>query len=162
MRTMLAAALGLVVAAAALPFAVGSQAPSGGDSRTRFVGTWRLVSIQGGANTTNRGSTPTGMIYYDATGHMAAQIQPDRERPRWTGTPTPQQAYDRMRGYTAYFGTYTIDEKAGTVTHHREGQLDPGAVDFVRKFEFVGGDRLVLIPVGNANPPTRLTWERFK
>lgn len=136
-------------------------------SRKRFVGTWRLISIEGGANTGNRGGKPTGVIYYDATGHMAAQIQPDRERPRYTGTPTPEQAYERMRGYTAYFGTYTIDEKAGTVTHRRQGMLDPGAVDFVRKFEFIAGDRLVLTPVPAANAaatatPARLTWERIK
>jgi glyoxylase-like metal-dependent hydrolase (beta-lactamase superfamily II) len=132
------------------------------EARKRFVGTWSLVSIDGGANTTNRGGKPTGVIYYDATGHMAAQIQPDRERPRWTGTPTPEQAYERWRGYTAYFGTYTIDAKAGTVTHHREGMLDPGAVDFVRKFEFAG-DRLILTPVGGANAnPAHLTWERLQ
>jgi len=139
-----------------------SQARSQQEARKPFVGTWRLISIAGGANTSNRGATPTGVIYYDATGHMAAQIQPDRERPRWTGTPAPEQAYERMRGYTAYFGTYTIDAQAGTVTHHRQGMLDPGAVDFVRKFEFAPGDRLILTPVGGANPPARLTWERIK
>src|SRR4029453_5091287 len=92
-----------------------SERSSQADLRKLFIGTWRLVTIDGGAaaNTTNRGTRPTGLICYDATGHMGAQIQPDRDRPRYTGTPTPQQAYDRMRGYTAYFGTYTVDEKAG-------------------------------------------------
>jgi hypothetical protein len=139
-----------------------SQAQSQGEVSERFVGTWRLISIEGGANTSNRGAKPTGLIYYDATGHMAAQIQPDRDRPRWIGTPTPEQAFERMRGYTAYFGTYTIDEKAGTVTHHRQGMLDPGSVDFVRTFEFAPGDRLILTPVAGTTPPARLTWERIK
>ena len=168
MRRMGAFALGVVLVSLTLQSTVESQAQSQEEARKRFVGTWRLISIEGGANTqssvgqSTRGAKPTGVIYYDATGHMAAQIQPDRERPRWTGTPSPEQAYERMRGYTAYFGTYTIDEQAGTVTHHRQGMLDPGAVDFVRRFEFAPGDRLILMPVGGANPPARLTWERIK
>ena len=70
---------------------------------------------------------------------------------------------DRMRGYTAYFGTYTIDEKASTVTHHRLGMLDAGEVDFVRKFELApGGNRITLTPVGGRGTPTHLTWERVR
>jgi hypothetical protein len=33
-------------------------------------------------------------------------------------------------------------------------------VDAVRRYEFAGGDRLILNPV--ENPSTRLTWERIK
>jgi hypothetical protein len=40
--------------------------------------------------------------------------------------------------------------------------LDAGAVEFPRKFEFIGNDRLVLTPVGGANPPAHLTWERIR
>lgn len=138
------------------------QAKSQAELRKALVGTWRLVSIEGGADPGNRGTKPTGLIIYDAQGNMAAQIMPDRPRPKWTGTPTPQQALDAMRGYTAYFGTYTIDEKAGTVTHHRQGMLDGGVVDFVRKFEFAPGDRVILTPVGGTGPATHLTWERVK
>jgi hypothetical protein len=137
------------------------QAKLQADLRKPFVGTWRLVSIEGGNNQASRGAKPTGMIMYDAHGYMAVQIVPDRPRPKWTGTPTPEQALEAMRGYTAYFGTYTIDEKAGTITHHRQGMLDAGATDFVRKFEFTPDDRIVLTPVGAANP-NHLTWERVK
>jgi hypothetical protein len=163
MRNRVAVA-GLVVAAAALLELshLGAQQPkSQAELRKAFVGTWRLVSIEGGANPTTRGPKPTGVIYYDNNGYMAAQIMPDRPRPKWTGTPTQEQALEAFRGYTAYFGTYTIDEKAGTVTHHRQGSLDGGAVDFVRKFEF-SGDRIVLTPVGSSTTPTHLTWERVK
>ena len=68
---------------------------------------------------------------YDADGYMNVQIQPDRPRQAYSGTPTAEQALEAIRGYTAYFGTYTIDENAQTVTHHREGKLDAGAVDYV-------------------------------
>jgi hypothetical protein len=133
------------------------QAKSQAELRKPLVGSWRLVSIDGGATPQNRGSKPTGIIFYDAYGNMAAQIQPDRPRPKWTGSPTAEQALEAIRGYPAYFGTYTIDEKAQTVTHHRQGMLDGGVLDFVRKFNFVTPDRIVLTPVGSAGPPTNLT-----
>lgn len=138
------------------------QAKSQAALRKPLVGTWRLVSIEGGANQTNRGPKPTGLIMYDAQGNMAVQIMPDRPRPKWTGTPTSEQTLEAARGYTAYFGTYTIDEKAGTVTHHRQGMLDGGVVDFVRKFELGPGDQVTLTPVGGTGPATHLTWERVK
>jgi hypothetical protein len=129
--------------------------------RERFVGTWRLVSIQGDSGTINRGRSPTGYIYYDATGHMGVQIQPDRKRASWRGrTPTAEEALDAARGYTAYFGTWSVDEKAGTVTHHREGALNLDVVDYVRRFIFDGNDRLTLIPVDIAG--YSLLWERVK
>jgi hypothetical protein len=135
------------------------QRPAPSETAKRLIGTWSLVSIEG-MRTGNLGARPTGLIYYDATGHMAAQIMTDRPRPTYTGPPTPEQAKDTMQGYVAYFGTYTIDEAARTVTHHRAGTLTPGPVDFVRKYEFAPGDRLILTPADN--PTTHLTWERLK
>ena len=157
---------GVVLVGAALQgagwIANAQPATSQAELRKPLIGTWRLVSIEGGTTPTNRGTRPTGLIYYDVNGYMAAQIMPDRPRPKWIGTPTPEQALEALRGYTAYFGTYTIDEKASTVTHHRQGMLDGGAVDFVRRFEFAPGDRLILTPVGNTQTPIHLTWERIK
>jgi hypothetical protein len=157
---------GVVIVAAVLAAgwrAEAGQGKSQAELRKPFVGSWRLVSIDGGNNPTGRGSKPTGIIMYDTHGNMAVQIQPDRARPTYTGAPTAEQAAERMRGYTAYFGTYTIDEKAGTVTHHRQGMLDAGAVDFVRKFELTaGGNRITLTPVGGTGKPTHLTWERVR
>jgi hypothetical protein len=48
-------------------------------------------------------------------------------------------------GYDAYFGRYTIDERAGTITHHVEGSLFPDDLgkDFVRGFT-LDGDTLTL------------------
>jgi hypothetical protein len=133
---------------------------------TRFIGTWRLVAITGQDVATEpiRGALPTGMIHYDATGHMAVQIVPDRRRPPFSGVyPTPEEALAAVIGYTAYFGTYRIDERARTVTHHREGNINPGGLgDFVRRYEFLADDRLALRPVESENPIGRLVWERVK
>ena len=143
-----------------------AQGRSQAELRKPFIGTWRLVSIEGGPqNAANRGAKPTGIIMYDQHGLMNAQIMPDRPRPKWTAAPTPEQALEAIRGYTAYWGTYTIDEKAQTVTHHRQGMLDGGVVDYVRKYELKdGGNRITLTPVsgGTTNPPNHLTWERVR
>jgi hypothetical protein len=54
------------------------------------------------------------------------------------------------------------------VTHRREGRIDGGAVDFVRRFELTnGGNRITLTPVSGTPPvppatPTHLTWERVR
>ena len=129
----------------------------------RFVGTWRLVSIDGDSATQRRfGPRPTGLIIYDATNHMAAQIQPDRPRPSWSASrpPTAEQALDAITGYTAYFGTYAVDERARTVTHRREGALNFDVRDYVRRYEFLGAKRLALTLVDR--PGVRLVWERVE
>jgi Lipocalin-like domain len=148
---------------AVLGFGLVSSAP-GSDEAKRFVGTWTLVSIESDRGAEVRGQRPIGVIYYDAAGNMAAQIMPDRPRSKWSAgeSPTPEQAKDAISGYTAYFGTYTVDEKARTVSHHRKGSLTPGAVgvDAVRRYEFASADRLILTPV--ENPKMRLTWERAR
>jgi hypothetical protein len=133
------------------------QAGPQDETAKRFIGMWRLVS----APTAERGRNPIGLIVYDKSGNMAAQIMPDRTRPKFAGNqPTSEEAKEALIGYTAYFGTYTVDAKAGTVTHHRAGNIRPGAsVDVVRRFEFVGDDRVLLRPVENAN---ELLWERVK
>jgi Lipocalin-like domain len=128
----------------------------------RFIGTWRLVSITRNGNTDpNRESHPAGLIYYDNTGHMAAQIMPEGVRPKYAGPePTPDEAKAAITGYIAYFGTYTVDESARTVTHHRMGNIVPGApTDVVRRYEFASDDRLILRPVNNHD---ELIWERIK
>jgi hypothetical protein len=134
---------------------------SSSDTAKRFVGTWRLVSItKNGKTDPNRGPHPTGLIHYDSTGHIAVQIMPDRVRGYAGSEPTPDEAKAAITGYTAYFGTYTIDESARTVTHHRTGNIHPNStVDVTRSYEFATDDRLVLRPVENQD---ELTWQRIK
>ena len=141
--------------------AIQAPIPTHAASASPFVGTWRLLSFTG---TDRAGAHPTGLIYYDSTGHMAAQIAPDRVRPSWPANapPSPEQARDAIAGYVAYFGTYTVDERAKTVTHHREGALNMFAVDLVRKYEFSGDGRLTLTPLERENASLQLVWERVR
>jgi len=93
---------------------------------------------------------------------MAAQVMPDRTRPGWANRdPTSEEARAAILGYVAYFGTYTVDESKNTVTHHRLGRLNPGGSDdFVRRYQFVSADRLILTPIDS--PTDLITWERIK
>lgn len=131
-----------------------------GDAK-RLVGTWRLVSIAGSRLEPYRGENPTGLIYYDDKGQMAVQIMPGRKRSRYSGElPTADEARDALLGYTAYFGTYTVDEQKRTIIHHRIGNINPGGLgDFVRRYEFLSDDRIVLMPVESS---AGLTWERVR
>jgi len=127
----------------------------------RLIGTWRLVSITESPVQQYRGEKPTGLIYYDDKGHMAVQIMPSRPRAKYAGTlPTPEEARDALLGYTAYFGTYTVDESKQLVIHHRTGNINPGALgDFVRRYEFLSNDRVLLRPIESK---AGLTWERIR
>jgi hypothetical protein len=153
--------IGTVLVAVGLGYLAHGGAPE--DDAKRFIGTWKLVSMEdnGGSGTTT-GAHPSGLIYYDAFGNMAAQIMPDRTRPNLDRRPTPEQAKEALTGYTAYFGTYTVDEKARSVAHHRSGSLNPAGVgvDAVRRYEFAPGERLILTPVDR--PTLRIIWERAR
>lgn len=159
MRYLLAFASGIVVQFVAV--AALAQAPQPTSSAKRLVGTWRLVSVTESRRQESRGEKPTGLIYYDDKGNMAVQIMPDRPRTKFAGaSPTPDEARDAILGYTAYFGTYTVDEMQQTVTHKRTGNIDPsGLGDYVRRYEFLSDDRIILRPLETKGG---LTWERVK
>ena len=90
---------------------------------------------------------------------MACQVAPDRVVTKAADKPTGEEANAALDGHIAYFGTYSVDEKARTVTHHRHGSVQPGDKgDLVRGYEFVG-DRLILRPAGTA---AEVIWERIK
>ena len=127
------------------------QTPPASEEAKRFIGTWRLIS-----------DSSTGLMYYDGLGNMAAQVMPARARPTYAAAqPTPNEAKEAITGYLAYFGTYTVDERTHTITHHRKGNINPGQVDddAARRYEFAPGDRVILTPVDSGN---RITWERAK
>jgi hypothetical protein len=171
----LAVSLLLVLGQAALTVVATAQQPAGPSTSAAFVGTWKLVGFESSDpdSRTYRGEQPFGILVYDAAGNMAVQIAPDRARRPFTGPvaelfsgprPTPDEAFDAIAGYAAYFGTYVVDERAQTVTHQRLANVNPGGLgDFVRRFEFETPDRLVLVPLERSDTRAiKLTWERQK
>lgn len=125
----------------------------------RLIGSWRYVGSNLDGKAVARGASPKGIIIYDDHGHMACHVAPDRDVTRASTEPTGEEAKAALADHIAYFGTYSVDESARTVTHHREGSVQPGDKgDVVRGYEFAG-DRLILRPVGTTR---EVLWERIK
>lgn len=139
-----------------------------------FVGAWRLVSCESrdasGEVRYPFGEQPAGQLFYDGAGNMSAQLMRTRRARFAAGDPglgTDDEVRDAFNGYVAYFGTYSVDESNGAVTHHVSGASFPSwiGVNLVRYYTFDDGGRLRL-----STPPTEaggrsleyvLLWERM-
>lgn len=168
MRRFGVALLAWVLLAPADAWAQREGAAGGGSLRDQFIGTWRLVGMEQRSATGEvvppAAGAPerTGYIIYDPAGYVAVSIMPIG-RKKYAGLQaTEAEALTALSGYAAYFGTFTIDAAAKTVTHHLQGSLDPGmAADQVRGFD-LSGNRLTLKPPRAASGnQSALTWERM-
>jgi hypothetical protein len=138
--------------------------------RHLIVGAWSLTSYElrlkpSGKITTPFGPHPVGRILYEANGQMSAQLM----RPEMTAFASndPLRASDQeaalaWRNYIGYWGTYTINVKAGIITHHIEGAWLTNWVgqDQTRAFH-LSADSLSL----DADSPAwhaHLTWKRIR
>ena len=110
----------------------------------RIVGAWQLVTrtVRRSDGTVLAdsvlGEKPLGRLSYDASGVVSLQMMRLGRRAA-IGTPTDPKDSANARvilGYDSYFGRYTVDERAGTITHRVEGSLFPEDLgkDFVRGF----------------------------
>jgi hypothetical protein len=166
-RTVVAslAAAGLLITCGLSP-----ASAQGRTLKDRFVGTWKLVSIEtrnakgevvppaAGAANQNR----TGYIVYDDAGYMAVTIMPLGRKKNAGAQQTDEEAHAALAGYTGYFGTFTINEKEQYVTHHLEGSVNPGMERDQKRFFELSGNRLTLKPPpGASGNQQRLTWERM-
>lgn len=139
-----------LLALAGLAGAGRAHASGDGDA---LVGTWRVEEVRdtdaAGKVTYPYGEHPIGYIVYDPTGHVHVQLmrtpapQPFASGDDGAGTDAEVRA--AYVGYAAYFGTYTVDARTGTVVHRVEGSLMPGynGTDQPRPFK-VRGDELVI------------------
>lgn len=137
------------------------------DVATRFVGHWRLLKFE---NFDEKGVVRLaeydgGRISYDAAGNMSAQLMRSN-RQRMSSPSTEPERAAAYSTYTAYYGTYTIDTPAGTVTHHVEGSTNPNWVktDLVRWYEFSADGQQLMLSIKNTEGRVTgtLTWERIK
>ena len=161
----------IVLAAVMVMVAISSGQQAGAQARNPFVGTWKLISIESraadgsvpaGPNPVG-GEHPTGMVMYDAEGHVSLQIMPGG-RPSSLNTLqplTPDQARTALLGYVAYYGTYTLDQQARVMHIHFDGAINPSMVgtNGDRYYEF-NGNRMTFR--AGTTSTTRLTWERVR
>ena len=101
-------------------------------SLPNLAGTWRLVSYEARASSGEirhpLGQHVVGQLFYDVSGSMSAHVM-KVDRPRFTsdhaGTGTDAEVRAAFEGHTSYFGTYTVNPSARTVTHHVHGASYP-------------------------------------
>jgi lipocalin-like protein len=143
------------------------------DSLRNLLGTWRLVSFE--ARTSSGeiryplGQHVVGQLFYDPHGNMSGHVM-RVDRPMFasddSGSGTDAEVREAFEGHTSYFGTYTIDSSARTVTHHVHGASYPNWMghDQIRYYR-LDGSHLVL-----STPPILfrgesleyiLTWEQI-
>ena len=137
-----------------------------------LTGAWRLVSYRAempdGSVRHPLGADPLGRLMYDGDGRMTVQFgrrgRAPFASPEMRGG-TAEEMKAAFHGYVAYFGTYTVDEAAGTVTHAVEGSLFPNweGQAQVRTYR-LEGNRLTLttppLPAAGGMVTLVLEWER--
>lgn len=157
----------LLLGGCAGPTADQSSAPAvAGDPGAPFHGAWELASVvrySGDGEELSRNESSTGFIMYDPAGTMGVVIQGADRAPYAGDEATPEEILAAYRSYTSYFGGFTVDPEAGTVTHHLRASMNPRGAgsDYVRHYEF-GEDSLTLQPPAGADGGVvRLTWRRL-
>ena len=158
-----------------------STFPARSSVRSQLIGSWRLVSRETHKSNgellpdPNLAATPSGFLVYDASGHVAVQLSRKGRSVEMLGedckiataTKTTPNTAQTILGYDAYFGTVTVHEQQGYVTHHLESALFPGDIghDINRNFK-LSGNRLTLsfdTTTQDGAPITRaLVWERLE
>ncbi len=152
--------LGLVIAACALPLAATAQATATVAQSPDIVGSWRLESwtlANGDSRCSAEEGDVSGQIIYSGDGHMSAQLGCEEMDIGDLGSQAARGGISRR--HFSYYGGYTLDPAAQTVTHHVLGSSSAPFVgsDQVRAYVMEGPDRLVLSPDGGRQ---RLVWLR--
>ena len=138
--------------------------------RHLIAGAWRLSSYElrlkpSGTITTPFGPHPTGRILYQANGQMSAQLMPSEVAAFASDDPllaTDEEAALAWRNYVGYWGTYTIDARAGIITHHIEGAWLTNWIGQHQTRTFhLSGDSLSL-EADSAAWHAHLTWKRIR
>jgi hypothetical protein len=116
----------------------------------RVEGTWKFIALSGKSTKGNviypYGTQLFGMLMYDNRGHMSALLM-DPDRPRFASgdmmNGSPEELKAAFEKFDAYCGTYSLDDRKSTVTHHVMGAKFPNWVgtDQVRYYT-ISGDTL--------------------
>ena len=130
----------------------------------RFIGAWRLVAFEeeglDGELVYPYGQDAVGLLIYDSSGRMSVQIMKRDRAPLsadWQSLPA-EEIKSAIEGFTAFFGSFEVDEANGVVIHRVEGHVLPESVGKALRREFTfSGDLLILKP----SPNRRVIWERI-
>jgi hypothetical protein len=131
--------------------------PPTADLADTVVGLWRLVSREDYDRSGRRlvdpllGADPLGILAFSATRFAAQFTRRDRaaapaDAARAAGAALPGANNSAAsNGYDAYFGSHTVDSRAGLLTVHLDGSIVPANVGLSLTREVrVAGDRLYI------------------
>jgi len=138
----------------------------------KLAGSWKLISFHskdpGGQIAYPFGKDARGRLIYEPDGRMAVQLMnPNRpgfasDDPLVTSEAEVRAAFG---GYTAYYGTYSVNPDDRTIVHHIEAALLPNWVGAhqQRLFEFDGKYLTLKGPLllGGVLWVVSLVWERL-
>jgi hypothetical protein len=135
------------------------------DTRKQLMGTWLLISAQNEKKADIFGPHPTGMLVFDASGHFSSQVMRG-DLPKLASSDRtkagPEESQAVIRGYIAYFGTYSVTAP-GALTLHILGGSFPNwnGADQKRAFA-INGDEMqytnLVTSFGGAS--AHLRWRR--
>jgi hypothetical protein len=116
-------------------------------TRSELVGRWRLASYEAASKDDviyPMGRNAIGVLDYSADGKVSVHIMGE--------------------GYFAYYGDYTVDERASTITHHLEMALQPSfaGASNLRHAELRGSTLVLSGEMDFEGQPRtiRVTWKR--
>ena len=150
--------VGVIPIALLFPLLLSGHGHSNGqDMRERFIGPWRLVSLEepGGDGAIHKANC-VGLLVYTADGYMSVQVM-YRNPPTESSAAPVQYA---QGGYEASFGRYEIDD-AQSFTFHVEGALVRALIgkNLKRIYAFSGSQLIVKSP--DPNEHWKVTWEHY-
>jgi hypothetical protein len=162
-------ALGLAILAVVA--GVGLAPTVAAESNNGLVGTWSLVSIsneKNGQKVLPYGPDAKGTFILDGSRFSLIVVRPARPKfksnDRLTGTAEENQ--ETVRGSIAYFGTYTVDPRDGTlVTFRIEGATFPNweGAEQKRVLKISGDEMDYTNPtISTGAGVARLVWKRLK
>lgn len=147
---------------------------------SQLVGVWKLTNYET-KNSTGEILTQApwhftdGLLMYDSKGNMAVQLVDD-SHPKFPegkfadivkNELNPEVLKASILGYLAYFGTYTVNEEKGFITHHVKASTNnTSGTDQQRGFE-LQGNSLILTKLAGSTPvkkdqlTTKITWQRM-
>lgn len=138
--------------------------------RQQIVGTWSLAEQwveQEGKKTQRFGANPKGIAIYENSGRFAAiLLRPDLPRfasnSAMTGTADENKAV--VQGSTAFYGSWSIDEKDGSMVARIDGSTYPNwdGQEQKRTVSIAGDEIKLCVPGAQIGGTACAIWRRVK
>jgi lipocalin-like protein len=137
--------------------------------RAKLLGAWHPVTCESvdtdGTVSYPMGNDVAGQLMYDASGRVSAQLvrpdQPPFASEDWRQA-SPAEMIAAWPNYFGYYGTFTIDADARTVTHHIDYGWFPNlaGTEQVRNYRF--DDHRLVLDADTAWGKVRVICERCR